>query len=98
MKPMLSLIFSASLAFAVVPASAQDNKETPDYMNCGAAGDACQPKEWQQYAAAANKAFPTWPEVGYRMYAAGCMDGNKALKQLCLTKPRQAAHQMKLDQ
>lgn len=98
----------AALAFAtgsfIAPAMA-DNKPSAqtesaaeaDDMKCGAAGDGCQPKEWQDYNEAATKAFPTWPEVGFRYYASGCMEASKKIKKLCLENPKKAAAALGLD-
>lgn len=87
MKSLLPMIFSA-LVFIATPSVAQDA--------CGATGDGCQSPEYQQLLEVAAVAFPDWPEVGYRTYAALCIKAKAAVRKECFEDPEHAAKSLKL--
>ncbi|GGB09030.1 hypothetical protein GCM10011491_41230 [Brucella endophytica] len=87
MKSLIPLLFSAVFLTAA-PAAAQDN--------CGATGDGCQPPEYQKLLEIAATAFPDWPEVGYRTYAALCYEAKGQLRKQCFANPKKAAKSLKL--
>lgn len=64
--------------------------------NCGASGNRCQSKEFQEYLDIGAGAFPNAASYQLRNYAYACEHASKKNKQLCRKNPKKAAKNLKV--
>ncbi|WP_376711206.1 hypothetical protein [Pseudochrobactrum lubricantis] len=64
--------------------------------NCGASGNRCQSKEFQEFLDIASGAFPDAPSYQLSNYAYACEHASNKNKQLCRKNPQQAAKNLQV--